>query len=346
MREQPELAAYLERWAQKDPSRHSVAATVLAIASACREISAMIAEGPLAGSMGAPTGRKSGIDSQKTIDVVAHDLIASALRNVPVSALLSEEEEEVVTLDPGSPLAVAIDPIDGSSNVDANIPLGTIFTILPATAGPKGDESFLQPGLYQLAAGFVVYGPYTSFVLTVGAGTQIFTLHPKTGQFLRTAASAMIPPLTAEFAINSSNYRHWEDCLRIYVDDLLRGREGPRNKDFNMRWTATPVADIYRILNRGGIFLYPGDLREGYGAGRLRLIYEANPLAFIIEQAGGAAWSNRQRIVEIKPSAIHQHIPFIAGSRAEVEYAVRLHHEPHGPGERSPLFGRRGLFRS
>lgn len=340
------LSEHLENWSRQDPDRKVVAETVAAIAQACKDIETVVARGPLAGALGASTGKVSGVDPQKSLDVLANDLFIGALRQAPVATLASEELDAPLPLSPGCPLAVAIDPIDGSSNIDANTPIGTIFSILPAHAGGVDGSSFFRPGHTQLAAGFAVYGPYTSFVLTLGSGTHIFTLDPEIRTFQLTAQNVTIPPVTSEFAINSSNYRHWEDCLRIYVDDLLRGREGPRAKDFNMRWTATPVADIYRILNRGGIFLYPGDLREGYAMGRLRLVYEANPLAFIIEQAFGGASTGRTRILDIEPKSLHQHTPVIMGSKAEVDYLVRLHHEPHGPGERSPLFGRRGLFRT
>jgi fructose-1,6-bisphosphatase I len=346
MTEMIDLPAYLSRWAEHDPDRKGVAATITGIASACTRISTLIAHGPLAGAMGAATGKQSGVDPQKKIDVVANDLILEALRGCPVASFASEEMDAPLRINTGGSYAVAVDPIDGSSNVDADITLGTIFSILPAINGGGDAASFLQPGREQLAAGFSVYGPFTSLVLTVGAGTQIFTLDPDTRIFQRTSYSVAIPPITSEFAINSSNYRHWEDCLRIYVDDLLAGRDGPRGKDFNMRWTATPVADLYRILNRGGIFLYPGDLRDGYALGRLRLVYEANPLALIVEQAGGGASTGRGRILDVEPKNLHQRTPIVAGSKAEVDYVVRLHHEPHGPGERSPLFGRRGLFRT
>ncbi len=341
-----DLAEYLARWVDNDPGREAVAVTVKAMADATIAIDALIRKGPLAGAVSATTGKQSGIDQQKKIDVLANDLILDALRSCPVSCFASEEMDNPLCIHAGGQLAVAVDPIDGSSNVEANISLGTIFSILPARAGGADGSSFLQPGQNQLAAGFAVYGPYTSLVVTVGAGTQIFTLDPESKRFVRSFYSVAIPSLTAEFAINSSNYRHWEDCVRIYVDDLLRGRDGPRGKDFNMRWTATPASDIYRILVRGGIFLYPADLREGYTSGRLRLVYEVNPIAFIIEQAGGAASNGRTRILDVEPRSLHQHTPIVAGSKAEVDYVVRLHHEPHGPGERSPLFGRRGLFRT
>lgn len=345
------LTEYLARWASQDPAgqdadRQAVAVTVEAIANASITIGALIRRVPLAGTMGTATGRQSGIDQQKRIDVEANDVILDALRSCPVACFASEEMDNPLRIHTDGRLAVAVDPIDGSSNVEANVTLGTIFSILPAVSAGADGSSFMQPGSNQIAAGFAVYGPFTSFVVSVGAGTQIFTLDPDTTTFIRSSYSVAIPPVTSEFALNSSNYRHWEDCVRIYVDDLLQGRDGPRGKDFNMRWTATPVSDIYRILNRGGIFLYPADLRDGYTSGRLRLVYEANPIAFVIEQAGGAASTGRSRILDVEPQSLHQHVPVVAGSKAEVEYVVRLHHEPHGPGERSPLFGRRGLFRT
>lgn len=341
-----DLADYLARWVDGNSDREDVAKTISALADATIEIDALIRKGPLAGALGATTGKQSGIDQQKKIDVLANDLILEALRKCPVSCFASEEMDNPLRIHADGKLAVAVDPIDGSSNVEANITLGTIFSVLPALAGGGDGSSFMQQGRNQLAAGFAVYGPYTTLVVSVSAGTQIFTLDPLRRTYFRSFYSVAIPALTSEFAINSSNYRHWEDCVRIYVDDLLRGRDGPRGKDFNMRWTATPASDIYRILVRGGIFLYPGDLRDGYTSGRLRLLYEANPLAFIIEQAGGSASTGRTRILDVEPRTLHQHTPIVAGSKAEVDYVVRLHHEPHGPGERSPLFGRRGLFRT
>lgn len=341
-----DLAEYLARWVDRNPEREPVAETVTALARATIAIEALVGQGPLAGAMNATTGKQSGIDQQKKIDVLANDILIKSLRDCAVSCFASEEMDNPLQIHAGGSLAVAVDPIDGSSNIDANVPVGTIFSILPALAGGGDGSSFMQPGRNQRAAGFAVYGPYTTFVVSVGAGTQIFTLDPETKKFIRTSYSVAIPSITTEFAINSSNYRHWEDCVRIYVDDLLQGRDGPRGKDFNMRWTATPVSDIYRILARGGIFLYPADLRDGYTAGRLRLVYEANPLAFVIEQAGGGASTGRTRILDVEPRSLHQHTPIVAGSKAEVDYVVRLHHEPHGPGERSPLFGRRGLFRT
>ncbi len=346
MSDEVDIGTYLDLWAGRDKLRADVAVTIVRLADACRQISSLVNRGALAGSLGTETGKQSGVDPQKDVDVRANDVIIEEMKAAPVATLGSEELEWALPINPGAPLAVAVDPIDGSSNIDAGISIGTIFTILPARANGVDTSSFLQPGTNQLAAGFALYGPYTSFVLTVGDGTHIFVLDRNTGRFVLSHRAVKIPPQTREYAINASNYRHWDETIRTYVDDCMRGRDGPRGKDFNMRWTASPVADLYRILSRGGIFLYPGDLREGYGWGRLRLVYEANPFAWIMEQAGGAASSGFERILHITPSSLHQRVPFIAGSKTEVEYVQRLHYEPLGVGERSPLFARRGLFRT
>jgi fructose-1,6-bisphosphatase I len=243
---------------------------------------------------------------------------------------------------------VAIDPLDGSSNIDSNASIGTIFSVLPAPAnGNVGDpDAFLQPGSRQLAAGYAIYGPQTALVLTAGDGTHVFTLDHRDGQFRLTGERVRVPAKTREFAINASNHRHWDEPIRIYVDDCLKGSEGPRGEDFNMRWIASMVAEAHRVLARGGVYMYPADLRDGYQHGRLRLIYEANPIAWLIEQADGAASSGTARILDITPSRIHQRVPLIFGSRDEVDRLDRYHLDPYPQGERSPLFGKRGLFRS
>lgn len=349
----PDLDHYLKTWAGSDPSRRDVAVTLSAMARAARAISELAGQGALAGPLGASTGKSGPTDEQKNLDLVAHGTIHEALRSTPVAWLLSEEEEAPVAVNAGAPLLVAIDPIDGSSNIDAGTTIGTIFSVLPAAENPPNAAGrgtvdaagFLVPGSRQLAAGFFIYGSFTALALTVGQGTHLFTLDRASARFLTTATDIQIGAETREYAINGSNQRHWDGAIRTYVEDCLRGRDGPRSKDFNMRWTASPVADVYRILTRGGIFLYPGDARDGYHNGRLRLVYEANPLAYVIEQAGGAAASGESRILNIVPHALHEHTPFIAGSREEVAYVVRLHLEPQASGESSPLFGRRGLFR-
>jgi len=339
------LAGYFTGWAGGRPARQAIAATVGALAGVGAEIAALLGQGALAGPLGRATGKRGEVDEQKEIDVLTNDLIVAAMRKAPVAAVASEEMDGPLLLNEKAPLLVAVDPLDGSSNIDANASIGTIFTVLPALEHNGEPSAFLQPGVNQLAGGFLVYGPQTVLVASVGAGTQIFTLDRATGTFVLTHPKVEIPPRTSEYAINGSNSRQWDDPVRTYVEDCKRGKEGPRGRDFNMRWTGSPVVDIYRILSRGGIYLYPGDKRREFRDGRLRLIYEANPIAWVIEQAGGAASTGRERVLEVRPKSLHQRTPLIAGSRAEVEHVMRLHDGLQIRGERSPLFSRRGLLR-
>ena len=242
-------------------------------------------------------------------------------------------------------ISIAVDPLDGSSNIDTNMSVGTIFSVLPTPRSIR--VTFTQPGAAQLAAGFFVYGPQTSLVLTLGRGVDIFTLDRSENLFKLIRSGVQIPADTAEFAINASNQRHWEPPVQAFIEDCLAGANGARGKDFNMRWIGSLVAEAYRILTRGGIFLYPADAREGYGEGRLRLVYEANPMAFIMEQAGGAASTGRKRILDLTPSALHQRVPLIMGSRDKVRRLERLHMSPDITSEKNaPLFAQRGLFRN
>jgi fructose-1,6-bisphosphatase I len=260
-----------------------------------------------------------------------------------VAAIVSEEAEDWVLLDANRRMAVAFDPLDGSSNIDSNMSIGTIFSIRPA----KGSSNpFSGPGSDQIAGGFVVYGPQTTLALTLGAGVDIFTLDRRDQTWRLTGNQVQIPAGATEYAINASNYRHWEEPVRTYIDDCLNGAEGPRAKDFNMRWIGSLVAEAYRILNRGGVFLYPGDNRKGYGDGRLRLLYEAQPIGFIIEQAGGLASTGRSRILDLSAKTIHQRTPLIFGAKEKVQHIDRLHASPTNRADASPLFGRRGLFRN
>jgi fructose-1,6-bisphosphatase I len=339
---------YIVHWAGQDLLRMEIATTLQALANACRSISQIIGAGALAGALGEARGDHGAGDAQKALDIIANDIVIESLHHTPVAALVSEELDHAVLLNPGAPLLVAIDPLDGSSNIDTNVSVGTIFSIQPAPFDGSAPDvpAFLQPGVRQLAAGYALYGPHTAFVITVGAGTHVFTLDRKSGEFKLTAESVRVPAKTREFAINVSNHRHWDEPIRIYVDDCLKGIEGPRGEDFNMRWIASMVAEAHRVLTRGGIYMYPGDLRDGYTHGRLRLIYEANPIAWLIEQAGGSASSGTERILDITPEAVHQRIPLLFGSRDEVARLDRYHLDPYPLGERSALFGRRGLFRS
>lgn len=297
---------------------------------------------------GVKGGSNSDGDLQKDLDVYADDVFMNALRGAPVALYGSEELANPVLLDPDAKFAIAIDPLDGSSNIDTNVSIGTIFSILPVVGDLEVDleKTFLQPGANQIAAGFFIYGPQLALVLTVGQGTQIFVHSSASGSFVKAYTSVSIAERTSEFAINASNYRHWGKAVRLYMDDCFEGATGPREREFNMRWIASLVADTYRILIRGGVFLYPGDNRKGYAHGRLRLVYEANPIAFLIEQAGGMATNTIDRILDIVPEGLHQRVPFIFGSKKEVDRIRRYHTDPNMIGERAPLFGKRGLFRN
>lgn len=330
------------------PHSEAVSATIGALAKAALEVRKLTTQGALNAGFAASRGSENTDgDIQKDLDVVADGIFLQAIREVPVALYGSEENTGAILIDPGKPLALAIDPLDGSSNIETNVSIGTIFSILPVTGDPKSDpeQSFLQPGTTQLAAGFFIYGPQLALVLTVGTGTRIFIHSSKFGDFIEAYDSVAIPKNASEFAINVSNYRHWEEPVRLYVDDCFAGSEGPREKDFNMRWIASLVADCYRILIRGGVFLYPADKRKGYGSGRIRLVYEANPIAFLVEQADGAATDSVNRILDIQPTSLHQRIPLVFGSKSKVERVARYHVDPEMISERSPLFGNRGLFR-
>jgi len=342
------LEDYLYGWAKTDEAK-SVAKTVLSLAGAGTAISGLIAKGALAGSMSVVVTHNSDGDSQKELDRLTNVQVIEALKEAPVACIASEElDEPMPTGKDDAPLCVAIDPLDGSSNIDTNVSVGTIFSILPRREDTAGaDEAhFFQPGTKQLAAGYIIYGPQTAIVLTVGDGTHIFTLDPADNKYKLTSASIEVPAETREFAVNASNYRHWDEGVRQYIDTCLEGTQGARAKNFNMRWIASMVAECHRILMRGGIYLYPGDAREGYTQGRLRLIYEGNPVAFLMEQAGGAASTGQMRILDVEPTGIHQRIPLIFGSAEEVAIAEHCLSKDADTAEHSPLFGRRGLFRS
>lgn len=342
------LEQFLAGWSAGIAEREPIAETVIALAAFSRSLCQLVGSGPLAGSLGETVADKGGGDAQKELDVLANDLLIAGLKHAPVAAIASEEMDNPLVLKPGAPLAVAVDPLDGSSNINANVSVGTIFSVVRAPPGAACGEAaaFLQPGVRQLAAGYAIYGPQTQLALTLGEGTHVFTLDRLTTVYWLTAANVRVPATTREFAINASNHRHWDEPIRIYVDDCLKGVEGPRGEDFNMRWTASMVAEAHRVLSRGGIYLYPADVRLGYAQGRLRLVYEANPVAWVIEQAGGAASTGRERILDLQPQTLHQRVPFLFGSREEVARVDRYHLDPYPIGERSPLFARRGLFRT
>lgn len=342
----PSLEQFLHAWTLEGATRTAVAETVIALAGASAAMSALAGKGALGAELARPVARAGELDEQKEIDVIANAAIVEALRSAPVAAVASEEMPEPLLLNTDAPLLVATDPLDGSSNVDANVSFGMIFSILPRHPSSSGEQAFLRPGSHQLAAGFTVYGPQTNLVLTLGNGAHVFTLDRDTGVYWLNPQKLTIPSDTREYAINASNARYWDDAVRMYIHDCENGADGPRRIDFNMRWTGSPVADIYRILARGGIYLYPSDSRKGFHQGRIRLIYEANPIAWIIEQAGGRASTGKERILDCVPVSLHQKTPLICGSRNEVDRVIRLYSGQQFKGEQSPLFGKRGLFRA
>jgi fructose-1,6-bisphosphatase I len=307
------------------PAARELSTLLEAISDSCRTISSLVSRGALADILGsAGTGNVQG-EEQKQLDVHANEeFMAMAKASGVVAAAASEEEEEARTLTPGAPFLLMFDPLDGSSNVEVNVTIGTIFSILPVQPG-DGPAPFLQPGRNQIAAGYAVYGPQTTLVLTIGQGVVAFTMDPPTGQWVQTSASVRVPEKTKEFSINMSNLRHWADPVRTYIDECLAGETGPRAKNYNMRWIASMVADVHRILTRGGVFLYPWDRREPGKPGKLRLMYEANPMSLLVEQAGGKSFDGEQQILDVLPTGLHQRISVMLGSKEEVERLEQLH---------------------
>ena len=292
-----------------------VQATLLGLAEASVHIARLAAQNGLGQTaLGDVTGAENADgDNQKALDVLADQLIEQALQHAGLHAYLSEEREQAVMFSSEADLVCACDPLDGSSNIDTNLTIGTIFSIYPRSGG-----SLLRPGREQLVAGFFAYGPQTALILTCGEGTMAFCLDD-TGSYRLMDWQVAIPEATSEFAINAANQRYWTDRTQRYIAQLLAGAEGVRDKNFNMRWAGSLVADSWRILRRGGVFLYPEDSRPGYQTGRLRLVYEANPISFLIEQAGGLATDGKQNILDISPEHLHQRIPFVFGSAEEVD---------------------------
>jgi fructose-1,6-bisphosphatase I len=269
---------------------------------------------------------------QKKLDIITNDIMVNALNwTGHLAGMASEEVDDIITIPaqyPKGKYLALFDPLDGSSNIDVNLAVGTIFSIIRCREGvDPAPEDFLRKGSEQVCAGFVLYGPSTMMVLTTGHGVNGFTLDQDIGEFILTHPNMRIPEETSEFAINMSNQRFWEPPVQRYIDECLQGTTGPREKNFNMRWIASLVAEVYRILTRGGVFLYPLDLRDPSKPGKLRIMYEANPMAFIIEQAGGACSTGRERILDIKPTGIHQRVPLVLGSKKEVERIVAYHRE-------------------
>ena len=300
------------------------------VARAVKTISHAVGKGALGDVLGSAGTTNVQGETQKKLDVLANEILLEANEwGGYLAAMASEEMDHprgIPVAYPRGNYLLLFDPLDGSSNIDVNVSIGTIFSVLPAPRGREPTEAdFLQPGINQVCAGYAVYGPQTLLVLSVGFGVVVFTLDRDTGSFLLTQDGVRIPADTKEFAINMSNMRHWAPPVRRYIEECLAGATGPRGKDFNMRWVASMVADVHRIMSRGGIFMYPWDAREPDKPGRLRLMYEANPMSFLVEQACGGASNGHQRILEIVPRTLHERVAVILGSRNEVDYVTQLH---------------------
>ncbi|MEY2632768.1 MAG: hypothetical protein RIR00_1422 [Pseudomonadota bacterium] len=305
------------------------------VGRACKRIAVAIGKGGLGDVLGEAGSDNVQGEAQKKLDVLSNEILLEANEWGGHLAAMASEEMDLPHIIPNEyPLGAYLllfDPLDGSSNIDVNVSIGTIFSVLRCPEGadlstPEAAQAaFLQPGVQQVAAGYTVYGPTTLLVLSVGDGVDAFTLDRETGSFLLTQRGMQIPAETKEFAINMSNQRHWEAPVQRYVAEMQQGKEGPLGKDYNMRWVASMVADVHRIMTRGGIFMYPIDAKTRDKGGKLRLMYEANPMAFLVEQAGGAATTGRERILDIPPARLHQRVPVILGSRSEVERVTGYH---------------------
>ena len=316
------LSQFLEQ--QTGNLTPELAKVIDTIANTCKTIDQALQKGALAGVLGSAQHENVQGEEQKKLDVISNDYLIDALKVHPhVGGLASEELDEFTPAQENGEYLVLFDPLDGSSNIDINMCVGTIFSILPAKNAVTQSADFMQAGVHQVAAGYVLYGPSTMMALTVGAGVVFFTFDPESQQFLLTTDSIQVAADTKEYAINASNQRHWEQPVKRYIDELLAGKTGPREKDFNMRWVACMVGDIHRILCRSGIFMYPYDLKDPKKAGRLRLMYEANPMSMLMEQAGGASTTGRVRILEIEPTELHQRVPVIIGSKNEVDLVTQ-----------------------
>lgn len=302
------------------------------VARACKAISHNVSKGALGGVLGSAGSENVQGEVQKKLDIISNEILLEANEwGGNLAAMASEEMEEIHPIPneyPKGEYLLLFDPLDGSSNIDVNVSIGTIFSVLRSPDGADTTtESFMQPGHQQVAAGYAIYGPQTILVLTTGNGVNCFTLDREMGSWVLTQANMRIPEDTQEYAINASNARHWYAPVKRYVDELLAGTEGPRQKNFNMRWIASMVADVHRIMCRGGVFMYPADAREPGKPGKLRLMYEANPMAMLVEQAGGAATNGVQRILDIQPSKLHERVAVFIGSKNEVERVTAYHQD-------------------
>lgn len=315
--------------------------TVDRLAGVCAAIARRIARGGLDEDLADARGINADGDGQKALDVIADDAFRTALTGGAVRDYASEEQDHVITINESGSLALAIDPLDGSSNIDTNVSIGTIFGIHAAGASP--GASILRPGRDLLAAGYAIFGPQCCLMVTFGDGVIKYVLEPETQRFVSLGRIPDIPAESTEYAINASNYRHWPAAIRAYVDDRVSGVEGPAGRNFNMRWIASLVAETHRILTRGGIFLYPSDERKGYEKGRLRLVYECAPIAMLVEQAGGGATDGTDPVLDMQPDRLHARTPFIFGSANKVARVATYFDLPEQ--ETSALFNKRGLFR-
>jgi fructose-1,6-bisphosphatase I len=301
------------------------------VARACKTIAISVNKGPLGEVLGSAGSQNIQGEVQKKLDIISNEVLIEANQwGGHLAAMASEEMDSIHPVPdryPQGEYLLLFDPLDGSSNIDVNVSIGTIFSVLRKMSDHESitERDFLQPGSRQAAAGYCVYGPQTTLVLTVGNGVAMFTLDREMGSWVLTQEHVQIPADTQEFAINMSNMRHWAPPVKRYIDECLAGEEGPRGKNFNMRWIASMVADVHRILTRGGIFMYPWDKREPDKPGKLRLMYEANPMAFIVEQAGGAATNGQQRILDMQPTKLHERVSVILGSKNEVERVTGYH---------------------
>lgn len=303
------------------------------VARACKTISHAVGKGALGEVLGTAHTENVQGEVQKKLDILSNEILLEANEwGGHLAAMASEEMETIHPIPnryPQGEYMLLFDPLDGSSNIDVNVSIGTIFSVLkaPEGMGSPTEQDFLQQGSRQVAAGYAIYGPQTMLIFTTGNGVNCFTLDREMGSWVLTERNIQIPVDTQEFAINMSNVRHWYPPVTRYVDEMLAGKTGPLNKNYNMRWIASMVADVHRILHRGGIFMYPADKREPDKAGKLRLMYEANPMSMIVEQAGGASTDGKQRMLDIQPTALHQRVPVFLGSKNEVDLITRYHSE-------------------
>jgi fructose-1,6-bisphosphatase len=344
------ISKFLIQQVPEGPYGRELAALLVDVAAVIKALAGAVGKGPLVGLAGLAGAEEAPGDPRRRLEALADEFFARGVEwSGLVGALASATVDDVHFVEGHGRLGLVFDPLVGSSNLDVNVPVGSIFSITGLSETARGPAAVLQPGTRQLAAGYAIYGPSTQIVITVGRGTHGFTLDREIGNFVLTQPDIRVPEAGSEYLVNASNRRFWEPPIARYVDECKAGREGPRGRDFNTRWVASMVADVHRILMRGGIYLYPRDQKEANRNGRLKLLYEASPMAMIVEQAGGAASTGRGRILEVVPERLHQRVPAIFGSREEVARVERYHAE-YDRGEdkpySSPLFGERSLFRN